>query len=40
MTVRIEEDFNVEEVFVALTDLNEDKAPDPYGFPLVFWHLS
>ena len=34
---RLEEAFSEEEVFSALSDLNEDKAPGPNGFSLSFW---
>ncbi|KAL6331568.1 hypothetical protein AAG906_011508 [Vitis piasezkii] len=37
---RLEEMFSVEEVFLALSELNGDKAPGPDGFPLAFWHLK
>ena len=29
--------FTEEEVFIALSELNRDKAPGPNGIPLVFW---
>ena len=29
--------FTEEEVFVALSDLGKDKAPDPDGFTMTFW---
>ena len=32
----LEELFSVEEVYSALSELNGDKAPSPYGFPLTF----
>ena len=34
---RLEEMFSVEEVFLALSELNGDKAPGPDGFPIAFW---
>ena len=37
---KIEEPFTKEEVFVALSELNEDKAPSPDGFSMAFWQLS
>ena len=33
---RLEEMFSVEKVFLALSELNGDKAPGPDGFPLTF----
>ena len=36
---RLEEMFSVEEVFLALSELNGDKAPGPDGFPLAFWQF-
>ncbi|RVW56212.1 Transposon TX1 uncharacterized 149 kDa protein [Vitis vinifera] len=36
---RLELMFTVEEVFLALSELNGDKAPDPDGFTLAFWHF-
>ena len=32
----LEISFSEAEVFKALSDLNGDKAPDPYGFSMVF----
>ncbi|RVW54140.1 hypothetical protein CK203_092212 [Vitis vinifera] len=29
--------FSVEEVYLALSELNGDKAPGPDGFPIAFW---
>ncbi|RVW70775.1 Elongation factor 1-gamma [Vitis vinifera] len=37
---RLEEVFTEDEVFSALSDMNGDKAPDPDGFSLSFWHLA
>ena len=34
---RMEEMFSMEEVFLALLELNGDKAPSPDGFPIAFW---
>ena len=36
---RLEEMFSVEKVFLALSELNGDKAPGPDGFPLAFWQF-
>ena len=36
---RLEEMFFVEEVFLALSELNGDKAPGPDGFSLAFWQF-
>ena len=36
---RLEEMFSVEEVFLALSELNGDEAPGPDGFPLAFWQF-
>ena len=36
---RLEEVFSEDEVFLALSDLNRDKAPGPDGFPLSFWQF-
>ena len=33
---RMEEMFSMEEVFLALLELNGDKVPGPNGFPLAF----
>ena len=30
----------MEEVFIALSDLNGDKAPGPDGFTIAFWQFS
>ncbi|RVW54967.1 Transposon TX1 uncharacterized 149 kDa protein [Vitis vinifera] len=35
---RLEEMFSLEEVYLALSELNGDKAPGPDGFPIAFWH--
>ena len=32
--------FSEEEVFGALSDLNGDKAPGPYGFSMAFWQFN
>ncbi|RVW47602.1 Transposon TX1 uncharacterized 149 kDa protein [Vitis vinifera] len=37
---RMEEMFSMEEVFLALSELNGDKALGPDGFPLASWHLN
>ena len=37
---RLEDVFTIEEVFVAVSNLNGGKAPSPYGFPLAFWQFS
>ncbi|RVW45209.1 hypothetical protein CK203_067527 [Vitis vinifera] len=34
---RLEEMFSMEEVYLALSELNGDKAPGPDGFPIAFW---
>ncbi|RVW59604.1 Transposon TX1 uncharacterized 149 kDa protein [Vitis vinifera] len=34
---RLEEMFSLEEVYLALSELNGDKAPGPDGFPIAFW---
>ena len=34
---RLKIPFSEEEVFVALSDLGKDKAPDPDGFTMTFW---
>ncbi|RVW49203.1 putative ribonuclease H protein [Vitis vinifera] len=36
---RLEESFSGDEVFLALSDLNGDKAPGPDGFSLAFWQF-
>ena len=36
---RLEESFSEDEVFLALSDLNGNKAPGPDGFPLSFWQF-
>ena len=36
---RLEESFSVDEVFLALLDLNGDKAPGPDRFSLAFWQF-
>ena len=33
---RLEEMFSMEEVYLAISELNGDKAPGPNGFPLAF----
>ena len=37
---KLEDLFVEEEVFVALFDLNGNKAPGPNGFSMAFWHFS
>ncbi|RVW99076.1 Transposon TX1 uncharacterized 149 kDa protein [Vitis vinifera] len=37
--VRLEEMFSLEEVYLALSELNGDKAPGPDGFPIAFWQF-
>ena len=32
--------FSEEEIWIAISGLNSDKAPDPDGFPLAFWSFS
>ena len=34
---KLEEMFTEEEILVAVSGLNDDKAPGPNGFPLAFW---
>ena len=36
---RLEEMFSVEKVFLAFSELNGDKVPDPDGFPIAFWQF-
>ena len=36
---RLEEMFSMEEVYLALSELNGDKAPGPNGFPIAFWQF-
>ena len=36
---RLEEMFSLEEVSLALSELNGDKAPGPDGFPIAFWQF-
>ena len=36
---RLEEMFSMEEVYLALLELNGDKAPGPDGFPIAFWQF-
>ena len=36
---RLEEMFSMEEVYLALSELNGDKAPGPDGFPIAFWQF-
>ena len=36
----LEDSFSEEEVFVAISGLNSEKAPGPDGFPIVFWSFS
>ena len=37
---RLEESFLEEEIWTAISGLNNDKAPDPDCFPLAFWSFS
>ena len=37
---RLEDRFFEEEVFAAISGLNGEKAPEPDGFPIVFWSFS
>ena len=37
---RLETPFTVDEVFIALSNLNGNKAPGPDGYMLAFWHFS
>ena len=37
---KLEEAFSKEEVWTAISGLNNDKAPGPDGFPLAFWSFS
>ena len=37
---RLEEMFTEEEILGAVSELNDDKAPGPDGFPLAFWSFS
>ena len=37
---RLEERFSEEEIWTAISGLNSDKAPCPYGFPIAFWIFS
>ena len=37
---RLEIPFTVDEVFIALSNLNGDKAPGPDDFTLAFWKFS
>ena len=39
-TAKLEEVFTAEEVFIALSGLNGNKAPGPDGFSLAFWLFS
>ena len=36
---RLEEMFSLEDVYLALSELNGDKAPGPDGFPIAFWQF-
>ena len=36
---RLEEMFSMEEVYLAISELNGDKAPGPDGFPIAFWQF-
>ena len=37
---KLEEMFTEEEILGAVSELNDDKAPGPDGFPLAFWSFS
>ena len=37
---KLEEMFTEEEILAAVSELNDDKAPGPDGFPLAFWSFS
>ena len=37
---KLEEDFSEEEIWMAISGLNGEKAPGPDGFPLAFWSFS
>ena len=37
---KLEEAFSDEEIWNAISGLNNDKAPSPHGFPLAFWSFS
>ena len=37
---KLEEVFSKEEIWMAISKLNGDKAPGPDGFPLAFWSFS
>ena len=37
---RLEETFSDDEIWTAISGLNNDKAPSPDGFPLAFWAFS
>ena len=37
--VRLEEMFSMEEVYLAISELNGDKAPGSDGFPIAFWQF-
>ena len=36
---RLDEMFSLKEVYLALSELNGDKAPGPDGFPITFWQF-
>ena len=40
VATKLEDPFSIEEVFVALSNLNGDKAPGPDGFSIAFWQFS
>ena len=40
MAAKLEDLFNVEEVFTALSNLNRDKALGSDGFSIAFWQFS
>ena len=40
VATKLEDPFTMEEVFIALSYLNGDKAPNPDGFSIAFWQFS